>query len=577
MGDDADELIAPGQPGQRINGLFKAVGVKRAEALVNKQCFDDHAARVLLDRIADAQRKAQGGHKALAARQTAHRAGLAGVGVKNIEIQRGLAADGLAPAAQQAVLPVRHAGEAQVGSLDHTVKIERLYILFKRQLDFAGQVAVDRFGEVVPHGPLFPGGSALPHGLVQGIQRGAVGVQPVDRRIAGVHSGGAVAAQPGQRLLQALQRIGVIPLGHRLLHLLHAGRGSGVACLGVGGAAGGGKLLLVQFSQLAGQDVCLLGKALGAVGLLLQLQVVGLQAAQPLGQTLLLGGQGGFQLVRCQLGGGPARIAVPAAGEKSICVALQCRAQLMRVGSGVTGGAAGGGRCAALGRQLLLALLQLLFGDVVLGQGRDLGVAGRAADRAGLALFQIAGQQAGAVGVKLALQRAVLLLGLVQRGLRRHIGGLAVCGVLPGLVGVLQLAQKLPAVGGKPLRQLNAVVGFQQVGLSLAQRGAVGLVFGNALLEARRPLFKISHDDVGLVLDIGGALLLGNEAGQLAAAGGALLGNFKAGVTAGDLLVQLLHDGGLALLVRLIGLKQQLAKLGGSACGKGVAVVLHFG
>ena len=121
------------------------------------------------------------------------------------------------------------------------------------------------------------------------------------------------------------------------------------------------------------------------------------------------------------------------------------------------------------------------------------------------------------------------------------------------------------------------MVGFQQVGLSLAQRGAVGLVFGNALLEARRPLFKVGHDDVGLVLDIGGALLLGDEAGQLAAAGGALLGNFKAGVTAGDLLVQLLHDGGLALLVRLIGLKQQLAKLCGSACGKGVAVVLHFG
>ena len=121
------------------------------------------------------------------------------------------------------------------------------------------------------------------------------------------------------------------------------------------------------------------------------------------------------------------------------------------------------------------------------------------------------------------------------------------------------------------------MVGFQQVGLSLAQRGAVGFVFGNALLETRRPLFKVGHDDVGLVLDIGGALLFGDEAGQLAAAGGAFLGNFKAGVTAGDLLVQLLHDGGLALLVRLIGLKQQLAKLGGSACGKGVAVVLHFG
>ena len=227
---------------------------------------------------------------------------------------------------------------------------------------------------------------------------------------------------------------------HNALLTLHAGAGGSVPGLGVGGAAGGRKALLFQVGQLTVQKVGLLGQAAGAVRLLLQLQVVGLQAAQPLGQALLLGGQGGFQLVRCQLGGGLARIAVPAAGEKSICVALQCRAQLMRVGSGVTGGAAGGGRCAALGRQLLLALLQLLFGDVVLGQGRDLGVAGRAADRAGLALFQIAGQQASAVGVKLALQRAVLLLGLVQRGLRRHIGSLAVFGVLPGLVGVLQLA-----------------------------------------------------------------------------------------------------------------------------------------
>ena len=59
VGDDADELIAPGQPGQRVHGLFQTVGVQRAEALVDEQRLNDDAARVLLDRVADAQCQAR--------------------------------------------------------------------------------------------------------------------------------------------------------------------------------------------------------------------------------------------------------------------------------------------------------------------------------------------------------------------------------------------------------------------------------------------------------------------------------------------------------------------------------------
>ena len=45
---------------------------------------------------------------------------------------------------------------------------------------------------------------------------------------------------------------------------------------------------------------------------------------------------------------------------------------------------------------------------------------------------------------------------------------------------------------------------------------------------------------------------------MLAAAGGAFLGNFQAGVTAGDLLVQLVHNAGLSFFVGVVGLQQQL-------------------
>ena len=195
---------------------------------------------------------------------------------------------------------------------------------------------------------------------------------------------------------------------------------------------------------------------------------------------------------------------------------------------------------------------------------------------AGLALFQLSGQQSGAVGVQLALHRAVFFLSRVQRGLRGHILLLAGGGGLLGPVGIGQALQKLLAVSRKPLRQLNAVVGFQQIGLGLAQRGAVGLVFGNALLHVRRALFQIGHNDVGLVRHIGGALFLGNQCGQLAAAGGALFGNFQSGVTAGNLLVQFLHHAGLTLLVDLIGLQQQPGQLGSGTGGKGVALGLYF-
>ena len=73
----------------------------------------------------------------------------------------------------------------------------------------------------------------------------------------------------------------------------------------------------------------------------------------------------------------------------------------------------------------------------------------------------------------MALHRAVFFLGAVQCSLCGHILCLTRGGVLVGLVGVRQILQELPAVGGKPLSQLNAVVGLEQVGLGLAQRGAV--------------------------------------------------------------------------------------------------------
>ena len=95
-----------------------------------------------------------------------------------------------------------------------------------------------------------------------------------------------------------------------------------MARLGVGGAAVGRKALFFQISQLAVQNFRLLRQIFGAVGLLLQLQVVGLQAAQSIGQALLLGRQGVAQLVGGQFGGGLAGVAVSAASEKSICSSL---------------------------------------------------------------------------------------------------------------------------------------------------------------------------------------------------------------------------------------------------------------
>ena len=102
-----------------------------------------------------------------------------------------------------------------------------------------------------------------------------------------------------------------------------------MARLGVGGAAVGRKALFFQIGQLAVQNFRLLRQIFGAVGLLLQLQVVGLQAAQSIGQTLLLGRQGVAQLVGGQFGGGLAGVAVSAASEnpstfrcKAVCSSL---------------------------------------------------------------------------------------------------------------------------------------------------------------------------------------------------------------------------------------------------------------
>ena len=556
VGDHTDELVAPGQPGQRVDGLFQTVGIQRAEALVDEQRLDHNAARVLLDRVADAQRQTQRGHKALAAGQAAHGAGLAGIGVEHVEVERCFAADCLAFAAQQPVLAVGHPGEAQVRGLDDAVKIERLYVLFKGQFDLARQIAVDRLGQIVPHSALFAGGGALLHRLLQGVQRGTVRVQAVHGSIAGFHRCGAVALQPVQGVAQLLQRVGVVPLGHRLPHLLDAGGGRSVPGLRVGGAAGGSKALLVEVGQLAAQNLGLLRQALGAVSLLLQLQVVGLQAAQPFGKAGPLLRQGGFQLVGGQFCRRFSGVALPSTREKSICIALQCHPQLVGVGGGVTGLAAGGGRTAALGGQRFFALFQLLFGDVILRQRRDLRVLGRAADRAGLAVLQFLRQQACTVSVQLTLHRAVFFLGAVECCLRGDVLGLAGGGIGLRLVCSVRVLQKALAVSGQPLGQLNAVVGFQQLGLGLTQGKAVGLVAGDVRLDGGRALFQVRRDEGGLVLDIGGALLLGDQLGQLGAAGGALLGDLHACVAARQLLVQLLHNIRLVLLVRLVGLQQ---------------------
>ncbi len=227
----------------------------------------------------------------------------------------------------------------------------------------------------------------------------------------------------------------------------------------------------------------------------------------------------------------------------------------MRVGGGVTGGAAGRGSAAALGRQCLLPLLQLLFGDVVLGQRGDLRVLGGAADWAGLAPCRSLASRPARLAFELALHRAVFFLGAVQCSLCGHILCLTRGGVLVGLVGVRRFCKSCLQSAESPSASSMrwSVLSRSASAWLSAARSASFLAIFSFTFAVR--FSRSGLNEVGLVLHIGGALLLGHQPGQLAAAGGAFLGNFQAGVTAGDLLVQLVHNAGLSF-VGVVGLQR---------------------
>ena len=516
MADDADELVRPGQRRQRVDGLVQRFGVQRAETFVHKQRIYLHAARLLLDRIADAQRQAQRGQKALPARKAAHRAGLAGVGVEHIELQRRFGGDGGVLPPQQAVLPAGHAGKAQVGGGHHAVKVERLHILLKRQLGAAGQVAVDRAAQVVHDCAVRAGLFGL---LQRGGQRGggrAVGGQRVLR-----------GGQPGAGLL--LCGLGFVQGGLGGGRVGRFGRGGGLLAKGFGfakgfvqrgvepAARGGGRgQLLVQLLLGGGRPAARGGQRRG----------VGIgQAARQLGAAGLGGGAGGFgfaqgglggfargvqrrfagglggllgfqpgaaggagagfgqrgahpgqaavqrgrlgrkrrgQLFRRQGGGLGAVVCFFAFGKERGRAAVQRFAQRFFARGGLPGGRAGGGGGGLGGVQRAVGGFAVGLGDMAGGQPGRGRVVGRAADRAGRAFGQFGGQQPGARGVQAALCVVGGGRGFVLRGLF-------------GAVGLLAGGQRARGLG-----QL-ARVGQQAVAfLLLGQRGLfVALVAGN--------------------------------------------------------------------------------------------------
>ena len=310
MADDADEFVVARQGGQGVHCLFQCVGVQSAEALVDEEGVDAHTSGALLDDVADAQSQAEGGHKAFATRQAGHRTVFAGVGVKDIQVQCGLARDGVALAAAQTVLAVGHAGKPPVGGLDDLVKIEGLDVLLKGQLDPPRYVAVEGAGQAVQHGvalmggigpaachrQLFGGGTvggqALVGGAAGGLGLGAAGLLVS----TGLFQGGQVGVgTPG--VGQGL-REGPHPLGEGgLLFLgLAAGLGGVLQCPAQGGGSGlqvglgPAQGVGVGIAQRCGGglDLGLVGGTLGGPG-----GGVGLQGGDPLGQLPALVGQAG--------------------------------------------------------------------------------------------------------------------------------------------------------------------------------------------------------------------------------------------------------------------------------------------
>ena len=544
MADHADQLVAAGQSGQRIHGFFQTVGVQRAEAFVDKQRFNGHAAGVLLDGIADAQRQTQRGHKALAARKAAHGAHLAGVSVEHVQIQRGLAADAAVLAAAQGVLAVGHTGKALVGGVHHLLKIQGLHILLKGQLDPPGQIAVDGSGQIVPQGGVLLCGAEAARRAFEGLPRCAVALQALGGGVPLLQGLGPVLAQNGQSGLQLGHCFGVVMLGHRVGQGLYAGLGGGAARLGVGAAGGGGKRLLVQLGAPALHPFRFPGQHIAAVHLAAGFQMLALQLFDAFVQTFLLLGQGGLQFHQTQLGGLFAGVAGAAPGKKGVGLLHQRGLPLFGGGQMLARRAAGAFGALAQGFQPFFGGVHLGLGHVALGQNGPAGMLAAAADRAGLAVLQFAGQQTGPVGVELAAQGGGGGLGVVQPGLGGFVGHLALGGFGLGAVQGTQVVQQAFAGGKQPPGHIELMVQPGDLGVRHAQRAAAFLVAGLLGGQGVHLLLHGVQRLGGLGLDGGRALGGAAGVGKLTALGVPLAGDLHPGAAGGQLFVQHFQRGG---------------------------------
>ena len=444
---------------------MQGVGVQRAKAFVHKQGIHADAAGTFLDGIADAKSQAERRQKAFAAGKGADRAGLAGVGIEHIQLQCGLGGNIGALAAAQGILAARHAGKTTVGGGDHAVKIKALHILFKGQLLLLGQVAVDGLAQVIQHGSVGAGRFCGGDGFFQVGQGIAVGIQPVQGGLVLVAQVFALSLQCSKGLLLGgrVRAAGGIPglfgqgLGGALGRSKFFGKsiaafGGGIQCglqgaalflgLGAGGGHSGGIWPGQIFLPLgkaglgfrggffgvglcgAGllHSVCLVG-ALGLqlgflAGQLFQIFFAGFSICHAVthfgkaaAQAVMLGLQGGLQLVRGQGIGLRPGIMLAAARQKGGGTRIQVFLLGLGCGFGFPGCGGGFGSFRRSARRCLRSFVAGGFGDMAGGGSCRCRVVQSTAHRAGGAIHQILRQNPGAGGVQGALHLGAGMLG----------------------------------------------------------------------------------------------------------------------------------------------------------------------
>ncbi len=204
------------------------------------------------------------------------------------------------------------------------------------------------------------------------------------------------------------------------------------------------------------------------------------------------------------------------------------------------------------------------------------GVFGGTADRAGLPRLQLLGQQARPVGVELPLQRGVLSLGLVQRGLGLYVVLLAGGGRFGGLIRRRQAAQQGFAGGGQVLRQFDVVFQPHLLGVGLAQGVPGGLGVGDGLFQRVAAGLQLGLQRLGLALHLRRAGFLRHQPRQLTPPGYPFLGQLDPGVSPGDLLVQVGHDLVLPGLDGLVKFQQPFGQVHRPRRPEGVPGVLDL-